>query len=388
MVKLSRQFFPDNMTGKGARYYEYPIKALATMESVLCPGTTTDLPKVITASHRSVFITGLEGAGESELAYRFATKFEKQFDTIFFLMADSKDRLLEQCSDIARSLGLVEEFESADQERCSAIFQTWLGDPIRGAPENMEKRELVRWLLIFDNVEDADVIDRFWPAGHIGSIVITSRNPLLNTYQRHITEVMKFDGLLIDEGASFLRVCVQEHHTSNLATVDGARTISKWTQGLPLAIQQLGRFMHGNILPIFQFLKRYPTKNALFDNVYAAPENEHNLVTAWALDDLEKHHADSFSLLAIVALLDPVKIDESFLQPLPTTLNVNGMTMTSREFLNIRKHLATTSMIDVNPESQEVSVHRVVQDIMIAVLLRQDRFAAVFEEVVRRIAHR
>lgn len=41
-------------------------------------------------NHRSLGITGVQGAGKSELAFRFATQLKEQFDAIFFLTADSE----------------------------------------------------------------------------------------------------------------------------------------------------------------------------------------------------------------------------------------------------------------------------------------------------------
>lgn len=388
VVKLPRRFFPPGVVGKESRYYQPQKKELEQIHSIMFP-PKANLDHTSSSRHdrhRSFLITGLGGTGKSELAYRFAMNYQNHFDMIFFLIADTESRLFGQYSTIASELGLVEPSEIINQEHCSAVLRTWLGDPVKGAPENEESKELVKWLLVFDNAEDADVIEKFWPTGQYGSILLTSRNPLLDTHALSIKGKVQLHGLPLDDGARLLHVCAQEDQTPNPIIKANAKTIVDWVQGIPMAIQQLGSLIYNDNLSISGFLDVYPTKNDLFGRLHEVHSKDKNLITVWALDALQERHSDAYSLLAIIAMLDPETIEDSLLVPRQTSLNADGSSMKRPNYIGYRKHLATTSLIDVDRDSQSVRVHRVVQNVMIEMLLRDGTSASFFKEAILRVA--
>src|SRR5271155_5285644 len=53
--------------------------------------------------------------------------------------------------------------------------------------------ESIPWLMIFDNVEDVAMLEQYWPKGALGSIMLTTRNPIVaKTYAPYYLEVPLF----------------------------------------------------------------------------------------------------------------------------------------------------------------------------------------------------
>lgn len=381
-MKLPFNFFPARLNGRESKYFQPREKELEEIRSTMLP--SQGFPSLL--NHRSFLITGLGGAGKTELAFNFVTKFKKQFDAVFFLIADSESRLSEQYSTIAFDLGLVESSDTSNQELCADTFRTWLGHPVKGAPETQEAKTLVNWLLVFDNAENSEVVKKFWPGGQHGSILLTTRNPLLASHELFITGKMQLKGLSTLDGAQFLRFRAQDEKANDFRTEADAEAIVEWVQGLALAIDQLGRIMYHEHLPISKFREIYPTKSDLYGRLYKVDENDGNLVTVWALNGLYERQKDTFALLSLVAMLDSECIEDRTLKPRPTNLNADGSPEGLPQYIAYRKHLTDTSLIEVDRDTQEVSIHRVVQDVTRDMAVRHGFAASAFNNAVNRVA--
>jgi len=329
LVKLPFLFIPSRFMGRESKYFQPREKELEKIRSIMSP-SNAEPDDIKSLNHRSFLVTGLGGVGKTELALRFVTQFQEQFDVVFFLVADSETRLSKQYSTIAGDLGLIESSDKTSQELCSETFRTWLGDPVKGAPETQEVKTSVKWLLVFDNAESAEVIDKFWPAGRHGSILITTRNPHLTPHLLSITGGMQLKGFSIDDGAHLLRICARDDKINSSTTDDDVKAIVKWVQGLPMPINQLGRTIYTKHMSISQFRQLYPTKADLYYHLYVEHTKDESLVTAWALNSLQERWKEAFRLLCLIAMLDPEKIEHRTLIPRPTNLNDDGSPMTVR----------------------------------------------------------
>ena len=382
LVKLPFKFIPSSLNGRESKYFQPREKELQEIRSTVLPfQRDSDL-----LTHRSFLISGLGGAGKTELAFRFFTQYKEHFDAIFFLIADSESRLSEQYSTIACDLGLTETSDKINQELCSETFRTWLGDPVKGAPESQEVKTLIKWLLVFDNAENTEVIQKFWPGGRHGTILLTTRNPLLASPELCVTGKLQLQGFPNADGARFLRLRAQDENPNDLRTEADAKDVVEWVQGLPIAIDQLGRIIYSDRLSISKFREIYPARSDLFGRLYKGYNNDRNLVTAWALNGLYECRRDTFALLSLIAMLDPESIDHRTLKPRPTSLNADGSPMTISQHIAYRKRLADTSLIDVIRDSQDVRINRVVQDVTIDMTVRHGSAASTFNEAVNRIA--
>lgn len=130
----------------------------------------------------TVGIFGSSGVGKTELALEYVVSQRKEYDAIFWIAADSRDRLLKEFANIAMNLQIV--LPSGDQgsdhtsELCE-ITRSWLLDPFWTARNRLDPWKPgtpVRWLLVFDNVNDPLDLKDLWPINGKGSILMTAHD--------------------------------------------------------------------------------------------------------------------------------------------------------------------------------------------------------------------
>src|SRR6266567_2247270 len=106
-------------------------------------------------------ISGLGGVGKTQVAVEYAHRYAQDYEAVLWLQADSWETLTAECLRLAtKDLGLPEQQEAEKQvEEVKRWLQTHR-----------------RWLLILDNLEEPrEVLPRFLPTKHQGSVLITTR---------------------------------------------------------------------------------------------------------------------------------------------------------------------------------------------------------------------
>lgn len=130
------------------------------------------------ASLRSYALCGMAGIGKTQIAVEYAYSRRSKYDAIFFLTADGKIVLAEGFARLAVQLGLEEQSEANDLTVSCEIVKGWLPNPVRLCDHSQTEDDEASWLLIFDNVDDLDVLEEFWPTTGSGAVLITSRDSL------------------------------------------------------------------------------------------------------------------------------------------------------------------------------------------------------------------
>ena len=385
LVRLPIKYIPNNFKGREMNIYEPRMEEMSKLRSCFLERRLLypSLP-----GHCSFLITGLGGAGKTELVFRFLEESSGSFEAIFVVVADTESRVSAQFSDLALHLGLLSSSENANQELCSEVFRAWLGNPIRGAPDPFVPKSLVKWLLVFDNAESSEVVKKFWPGGDHGNILVTSRNPLLAAPELYFKGKTHLGGLAPKAAAHLLRLLAEDNNVGDENTEADARELVSWVQGLPMAIERMGRMIRNDELSISQFHRLYPNKDRLRPRLYGVDGDGSTFITAWALEALQKDQQDTFDLLCLIAMLDPEEIEEGLLEPRPTSLNADGSRMEKSDYIFSRKQLSMKSLIMVNRVDQTVSVHRVVQDVATLMAINGGCATTIFREVLTRIASR
>lgn len=64
------------------------------------------------------------------------------------------------------------------------LVKNWLEDPVKTYRQSNEDLDLATWLLVFDDVNEPEIVDAFLPSRCFGSgaVLITSRNLILLNY--------------------------------------------------------------------------------------------------------------------------------------------------------------------------------------------------------------
>lgn len=107
---------------------------------------------------------------------------------------------------------------------------------------------------MFDNIDDADILDDYWPMGYLASVLITSRDPLLKT-------------CIYTDGSGQTGISLQSFDQSEATDSQlklthrerelGEKASGQALGGLPLAITQMAGVIARNELSFTEFLEMY-----------------------------------------------------------------------------------------------------------------------------------
>lgn len=317
-----------------------------------------------TASLKSFALCGVGGLGKTSIAVEYAYATKDMYEAIFVLQASDTEKLAQSFAEISVALGL--EIEAGDQIVSKNVVLGWLSQPTRRIQEGTvvfegQKKDLVPWLLIFDNADDLNALRDFWPEAECGSILVTSRDPLAKT-RTHvpITEGLDLEPFSAVEAGLLLRKLTGYSRGTDIRP---SETVADKMSGLPLALTQIAGTIVRRELSFEEFLSLYEQETLRLDihraNVLS---NAKTLYTIWNFDDLSP---GALSLLNIVAFFDPDQISEDVLAKMSdvdSAYQPREYPKSSLMFMEARSELSKSSLVRRHRGRRELTIHRIIQD--------------------------
>jgi len=167
---------------------------------------------------------GMGGTGKTQLAAAYAHDLWDQGDVtvLVWVTATSRDAVLSAYAAAAREVPL--DLEGRDTEQAAVLLLTWLQGTSR------------RWLIVLDDLADPKDLDRLWPAGPAGQVLVTTRrrDAMLRTHDRVVLDV---DVFTPGQAGDYLRSKLPSNQADD---VEGLATDLGW---LPLAVAQAAAFI-------------------------------------------------------------------------------------------------------------------------------------------------
>ncbi|KUJ18332.1 uncharacterized protein LY89DRAFT_733010 [Mollisia scopiformis] len=297
---------------------------------------------------RSFALCGMGGIGKTQIAVEYAYSRMSKYDAIFFITADGKTVLSEEFARIAVQLGLEDQSEANDITVSREI------------PENEAS-----WLLIFDNVDDLDVLDDFWPTTGSGAVLLTSRDSLAKNQIHTANNGIDLQPFSAEDAIQFLKTLsrgplqpTQEKYAAELADRLG---------GLPLLITQMAGVMARLRLSYSEFIELYNASGieqiSMTGSNMSTPQRVYWISYKLGFDGLAP---TSFGLLSLIAMLNPNRIPEFILTDAcskDSKISLEHFPKTLQQYYEARAQLLQTSLINQNSETGDVWVHRIVQDV-------------------------
>jgi tetratricopeptide (TPR) repeat protein/transcriptional regulator with XRE-family HTH domain len=200
---------------------------------------------------RAYALQGLGGVGKTQLALEYAYRHTLEYSAVLWIEAETDETAISSLLRIAEVLQLSQRRET-DQNRVIAAVQRWLNSHSG-------------WLLIWDNLEDLDLLSRLLPSVRRGTFLLTTRRQALGVLASgvDVAPMAQQEGLLfVLRRAKVLAPEAAEAHILQFAAqlpgeYAAARELVTAMGGLPLALDQAGAYIEETGCGFAGYLQRY-----------------------------------------------------------------------------------------------------------------------------------
>ncbi|SNY44642.1 FxSxx-COOH system tetratricopeptide repeat protein [Paractinoplanes atraurantiacus] len=165
-----------------------------------------------------VVLQGMGGIGKTQIAMEYAHRFRTDYDLVWWIDADPAVFVDTALADLAHELGVPAADGIAGRAR--AVLAA------------LSRGVAPRWLIVFDNAENIDVVSRFLP-GPGGHVIVTSRDP----GWADLARAVPVDGFERAESVAHLRERVPA-----MSEADAAR-LAEALGELPIAVAAAGAWL-------------------------------------------------------------------------------------------------------------------------------------------------
>jgi tetratricopeptide (TPR) repeat protein/transcriptional regulator with XRE-family HTH domain len=317
---------------------------------------------------------GLGGVGKTQLALEYVYRHALEYSTVFWIEAETEETVISSLLRLAEALQLPERKEG-DQQRVVAAVQRWLSSHSG-------------WLLIWDNLEDLDLLSRLMPTPpRQGAILLTTRCQALGTlaWGMDVAPMAQEEGVLfILRRAKRLSPEAIEEQVQHLATrrsdeYTTARALVTLMGGLPLALDQAGAYIEETGCSLAAYLQCYQQQCLHLLDRRGMVHGDHPLSVAatfeLACQRVAQRNPAALELLRCCACLYPDAIPEDLLLGGTDHLGpvLGPIVADVSRFDEALAMLRTFSLVQRQPETHTLSLHRLVQVIVQGALSEQER---------------
>lgn len=310
-------------------------------------------------------ITGLGGMGKTQVAAEYAYRFRAEYQAVLWVRADTRENLQADFVAIARQLKRPQELLQ-DQASLIQTMSEWF-------------RSQSGWLLIFDNVDNPDLVGPFLPGAALGHILATTRAGAVAAW---VSQPLRLEELETDAGA----LCIlrrasllseqQQLRDASPARVKAARQLADMMKGLPLALEQVGAYIDDTDCGVLGYLDLYKDfgKKLRSRSHGVLSEYSESVASVWkiSMNTVASNKPAAAELLYLCAFLAPEAIpDEVVHYGAPVLGPVLGHVAENNFLFNevisvLKKYSLLHREVDRDTEARTLWIHRVMQEVLIA----------------------
>ncbi len=220
-------------------------------------------PAVITqpsdpvTKHPPGTLFGLGGVGKTEIATEYAHRYQDEYDVVWWVRAEQEDSIRASLVALGRRLRLPDAGEAQRDREYRAVIEALAArEPYR------------RWLLIFDNVTQPDMVLQYLPPGG-GHVIITSRRT--GWRQELRTDGIEVREFPLADSVAFLRKRVPRlYHKLDPDTMEcdtpereeekrqrDAERLAATLGNLPLAVDHAASYLAQTGTPVSEYIDAF-----------------------------------------------------------------------------------------------------------------------------------
>ncbi|MFD8694628.1 FxSxx-COOH system tetratricopeptide repeat protein [Kitasatospora purpeofusca] len=310
-----------------------------------------------TASARVQVLLGLGGIGKTHIALEYAHRFAADYDLVWWIDAEQPELVTVALAELAERLGLqVGDSVSAAMEAAREALR-------RGEPTS-------RWLLVFDNVDEADDILRYLPDGP-GHVLLTSR---------HSGWSRRAEALEVDV---FERAESVEHLTRRLHALAPVQAdlVAEAVGDLPLAVEVAASWLAETETPVATYLAQLRAEAARVLSLATPTDYPTPAGATWniSIARLRERSPAAVRLLQLCAFLsaEPISTRLVYGPEMANALLPYDADLGDRMLLgSVVQSISRFALARADPGAQSLQIHRIVQSTVLESLNEEERRAA------------
>lgn len=287
-----------------------------------------------------VVLVGLGGVGKTQLALAYLGRFRTHYDMVWWVRAEEGAVLVDDYVELAESYGISLAKATTPSQQVAAVNR-WLS-------------RRTGWLLVFDNVEDAQTLEPYLPGSAGGHVVITSRRRMW--WDFHSLTVGPW---MRSESLDFLRVTIPDEALGDaLADLFG---------DLPLALEQALAYIRETSTPPLDYLQLARRRMPELLDAGSASSYSKTVATAWSVsfDKIRGEAPGANAVLHLYSFLASEGIPHALLtnadaRTLPKELR--ALAADRLAYNRAISALVRYSLVQATTES--ITIHRLVQAIV------------------------
>lgn len=312
-----------------------------------------------------VALSGLGGVGKTQIAVEYTYRYRDDYLHVFWLNAGDASMLAASFARVAEYLDLPER-DAEDRSAAVDAVLRW-----------MESQD--RWLAIYDNADELSALEGFWPRTFTGHILVTSRAQVFDVFG--IPKPLEVAEMLPEEALTFLLRRTGREDSHQEEERSAAATLSSELGYLPLALEQAGAYIAGKQARFSAYLQSFRKHRlTLLERAKPAFANmAASVSTTWtiAFESLQAAPAAA-DVLHLSSVLNADGIPLELLQRGAEELGpqIARALCDSDDELRVDEllePLTRYSLIRRDIASRTYSVHRLVQDVIIARIAEAER---------------
>ncbi|GCF07108.1 helix-turn-helix domain-containing protein [Dictyobacter arantiisoli] len=309
-------------------------------------------------------IHGLGGIGKTQIALEYAYRYASEYSAAFWIEAETMESVVSALLRIAELLYLPES-KKKEQQHIVVAVQRWLVTHSN-------------WLLIWDNLEDLELLQLFLPPTRQGAILLTTRRQALGTLAQGINlmPMRQAEGILfVLRRAKVIGPKMESEQIQPLvmrmpAEYAAASKLVTEMGGLPLAMDQAGAYIEETGCGFADYLRRYELQHVLLLDRRGSTVSDHPqaVTTTFQLtmEQVEQGQPVAAEILRICALLYAEAIPEELFIVGATHLGpiLAPLASDPSQFDQAIAVLRNYSLVRRSAQTHTLSIHRLVQTVL------------------------